>query len=168
MILDTETSSWLAFAGCAFALMGVSLAADARGHAASAAAWSGSGARQTQVAAAYRAAGSAFVALGAALVAGAWLRPRALSALARPIHLGRVERLAAGALLAVVGAGLALNRLSIAQPRRLPGGLAADGSLPGEPVPLGQRAASTAAWLLSLEFLLFGFLLLSRQGGLAP
>lgn len=165
MIVDTETAAWLSFAGWAFVLMGVSLAADARGHAASSAEWEGGGATP---AAAYRAAGAAFIAMGAVLAAATWMRPAALGALARPIHLRPLERCVAGFGLAALGAGLALHRLTLEAPRRLPAALAAEDPGAGVPAPLSRRAASWAAWLLSVEFLLFGCFLLSRRGGFTP
>ena len=168
MTFDWETRAWLAFAGSAFALMGVNLAAGAEGHAASAADWPGSTSRSVAaLVAAYRAAGSAFGALGAALIAGAWLGPRGFAALGRPIHLSAPQRLAAGAVLAAAGAGLAYHRLTLAAPRRLPACLD-DGLLSGDGPTLRRRAASAAAWLLSADFLLFGCFLLSRRGGLNP
>lgn len=144
--------AWLVFGGVVFFLMGLGLAADARGHARSALQWLPAE-RSAALVLAYRLAGGLFMACGLFM---------AFSGRIEPPVLGRAGRLAAGVLLLACGAGLAwAKRPELGAGARLPGDLEREMGLSPAPDPLGARVWRWSGWALAAAFAGFGALLLS-------
>lgn len=162
---DPAGRLWLLFCGVVFVLMGASLGLDAQTHARAARDWqraagaSAQGGGLRRLTAVYRALGAVFAGVGLWLIVARVLLAPAVPAGAAGLSPG--ARRAAGAALLLLGAAMSALRL---WERGKPKGprFLQDVAPEGKP-PLSRRAASWSGWALSLSFLLFGALLLSRR-----
>lgn len=146
--------AWLVFGGVVFFLMGLGLAADARGHARSALQWLPAG-QGSSLVLAYRLAGGAFMAFGVLMAFGpSWIKP--------PV-LDRAGRSAAGLLLLACGAGLAwAKRPELGGGARLSGALERELGLSPAGESWGPSVARWSSWALAAAFVGFGLWLLTR------